>query len=145
MTFRISQILTTWINSFSSVLIITSLASATVKYFSFISRGGMDSGDSWGEGENERREGAANHGSQNSCSSPPDSSPQGRWQPESQSLTRAVLRSQRDAEDGFTRTYMVPKGLCMPSASSLLENSLETRHAMITVHDHQSLTRAPLP
>lgn len=54
MTFRVLQILTTWINSFSSVLIITSPARATMKYFSFISREGMDSGDSWGEGETER-------------------------------------------------------------------------------------------
>ena len=38
MTFRIIQILTTWINSFSYILIITSLAEAKVQYFSFISR-----------------------------------------------------------------------------------------------------------
>lgn len=38
MTFRIIQILTAWINSFSYTLIITSLAEAKVQYFSFISR-----------------------------------------------------------------------------------------------------------
>lgn len=38
MTFRIIQILTTWINSFSYILITTSLAEAKVQYFSFISR-----------------------------------------------------------------------------------------------------------
>ena len=41
MTFRIIQILTTWINSFSYILIITSLAEAKVQYFSFISRAKM--------------------------------------------------------------------------------------------------------
>ena len=65
MTFRIIQILTTWINSFSYILIITSLAEAKVQYFSFISRAKMllvapgetgrmtrkrRSGQAWGEG-----------------------------------------------------------------------------------------------
>lgn len=57
MTFRLIQILTTWINSFYSVLIITSLARVTVQYFSFISREGNVSGDSWGEQKNERKPG----------------------------------------------------------------------------------------
>lgn len=47
------HILTTWINSFSYILIITSLAEATVQYFSFISRMEDASGDSWGEEEND--------------------------------------------------------------------------------------------
>lgn len=53
-TFRMIHILSTWINSFSYILIITSLAEATVQYFSFISRVEDASGDSRGEGENDK-------------------------------------------------------------------------------------------
>lgn len=56
MTFRIIQVLTTWINSFSYILIITSLADTKVQYFSFISRVEDASGDSWGEGRDEKKE-----------------------------------------------------------------------------------------
>lgn len=53
-TFRMIHTLTTWINSFSYILIITSLAEATVQYFSFISRVEEAAGDSWGEGGNNK-------------------------------------------------------------------------------------------
>lgn len=46
--------LTTWVNTLSYILIITSLAESKVQYFSFISREEEVSGDSQGEEKNDK-------------------------------------------------------------------------------------------